>query len=141
VKTRDEKRAGMTRELIDLFQEEGFRILGACGVAGYPSPAPIHNDGYGDQQDKVPDALAYDDQKKCFVIGLVITGDESLESEELLTEYNVFLDQKDAVTGEPHHLYILLPPALTSDLTALLTHYIHREYWHKLVLVPSERHS
>ena len=135
----EEARAGLIRELLHFFDKEGFQVLAASGIAGYSEPPAFPNDGYGDQGSKTPDIFAYDGNKKCFVIGLVVTEGEDLESETLLTKYNVFLDQKDTRTGVPHRLYIITPPSLSNDLTAFLTHYIHPEYWHKMVIVCSKQ--
>ena len=135
----NDKRELLIHELLEYFEKEGFRILSAKNEIGYQLPSAVPNDGYGDQQNKTPDILAYNDEKKNFVLGIVKMQDDNLESEESLTEYNVFLDQKDDITGEPHRLYIMLPSSRVHEMTALLTHYIHREYWHKVVIVASHQ--
>ena len=132
-------RGKLIHELVEYFKKEGFRILSAKNEIEYHPPSALPNDGYGDQENKPPDILAYDDVKKNFVIGIVKVPEDNLESEESLTEYNVFLDQHDTITGEPHRLYIMLPSSRVHEMTALLTHYIHREYWHKVVIVASQQ--
>ena len=110
-------------------------------MIGYHRPAPVANDGYGDQENKQPDILAYNPEKKCFVIGIARTGEGDIASEDSLTEYNVFLDQKDKLTGEPHRLFIIVPSSRVNDITSLITHYIHREYWHRINIVSSQKYS
>jgi hypothetical protein len=134
---KDEKRSRLVRELLEYFNEQKFQTLAARNVEGYPEPDPIHNDGFGDQEDKKPDILAYDGVEKCFLLGIVRTGENDFESEGSLTEYNVFLDQLDERYKKPYRLYIIAPANKISQLTSLITHYIHREYWHKITFVSS----
>ncbi|HZY09713.1 MAG TPA: hypothetical protein VFF29_01020 [Bacteroidota bacterium] len=133
-----QKRSTLINELVEYFLVEGFDIIAAKDVIGYHKPVPVVNDGYGDQKDKVPDILAYDQIKKCFIVGIVRVDENEFDSEESLTEYNVFLDQKDKVTGEPHRLFIMIPSAGVNTMTSLITHYIHREYWHRVMIVTSK---
>ena len=135
----DEIRILLRRELLEYLLADGFTVLAAKDTDGYVEPVPEHNDGYGDQADKSPDVLAYDPREKRRIFGIVRTGVNDLESEGSLTEYNVFLDQTDKMTGDPCRLYIIIPPSKIQDLTALMTHYIHRDYWFKIVLVSSTR--
>ena len=134
-----EEKIHLIQELVEYFRHEGHDIISAKQSIGFRSPAPLPNDGYGDQQPKQPDVLAFDKTKKCFLIGITRVAKSELDSEESLTEYNVFLDQKDQVTGEPHRLLIMVPPSCINDMTSLLTHYIHREYWHRVTIVSSAR--
>ena len=70
-------------------------------------------------------------------IGIVKTDGDEFDSEESLTEYNVFLDQKDTLTGEPYRLFIMVSSSRVNEITSLLTHYIHREYWHRITILSS----
>ena len=135
----DEIRKVLREELLEYLTGEGFAVLGAKDSPGYGEPPRAHNDGYGDQKDKSPDILAYDAAGKRRIFGIVRTGDDDLETEGSLTEYNVFLDQTDSETGEPYRLYIIIPSSKIQDLTALMTHYIHRDYWFKIVIVSSRK--
>ncbi len=134
-----EEKIHLIKELVEYFRREGYDIISAKQSIGFRSPAVLPNDGYGDQQSKQPDVLAFDKTKKCFLIGITRAAKSELDSEESLTEYNVFLDQKDQVTGEPHRLLIMVPPSCINDMTSLLTHYIHREYWHRVTIISSTR--
>jgi len=136
---RSEKHHRLVEELVSLFQEQGFHILGADGVAGFPEPDRLPNDGYGDQEPKSPDVHAFDPKTKRTIFGEAKTGDEDFETEHSLTQYNVFLDQFDKVTGEQARLYIILPSTKVAEFNTLLTHYIHREYWASIVLVQSKQ--
>jgi len=138
---RDLQHLRLTQELLGYFQNEGYDILSTKDSSLYPQPHPLVNDGFGDQEDKTPDILAFDKVKNRYAVGLIITEDEDIESEELLTKYNVFLDQRDHTTGNDYLLVILAPSSRLNDLTRLLTHYIHREYWHRLIIISSGKLS
>jgi len=126
-------------ELVELFLHEGFLVSGADGVEGYAPPPELSNDGYGDQEDKAPDVYAYDQTRKVYIIGEAKTGRGDLETEHALTQYNVFLDQVNRLSGKPFYCYMIVPSSRVAEVQALLTHYIHRDYWHRLVFVSSSR--
>lgn len=132
-----EKRLQLVRELFEYFQNQELELVAVRDSADYPEPEPIHNDGYGDQKDKKPDIVAFDRNRQCFLLGIARTGENDFESEESLTEYNVFLDQADDRYKKPYRLYIITPSNKISQLSSLITHYIHREYWHKITFVNS----
>jgi hypothetical protein len=133
-----DKHQVLVEELVTLFQQQNFSILGADGVADFPFPKKLDNDGYGDQEAKVPDVYAFDPASKRFIIGEAKTGEDDLETDHALTQYNVFLDQFDKKTGQQAKLYIILPPAKLAEFNSLITHYIHRDYWGNIVLVQSK---
>lgn len=133
---RDDRRQQLVEELVLVFKREGFRILRAA-LADYSPPEPLPNDGYGDQQPKSPDVYAFDQTSQRQVIGLAKTGEEDFETEEALTEYNVFLDQVDRSTGRPAKLYVIVPGDKLAEFNTMITHYIHRDYWKNLVVVSS----
>jgi len=128
----------LVAELVTLFQQQNFSILGADGIPGFPFPKRLHNDGYGDQEAKVPDVYAFDPASKRFIIGEAKTGEDDLETDHALTQYNVFLDQFDKKTGQQAKLYIILPPAKLAEFNLLITHYIHRDYWGSIIIVQSK---
>ena len=135
----DEKRNPLIQELLEYFQTVGFEIRGVRGDFAFPQPPFLHNDGYGDQRKKMPDILAFDTLMGEFVLGLVRTSLKELDTEESLTEYDVFLDQKDKQSGKAYRLYIIVPSSLVSEMNSLITHYIHRELWHLVTVVASRR--
>jgi hypothetical protein len=128
----------LKNELLAYFNKERFRIFGVKESNEYPAPSFLDNDGYGDQQDKQPDILAFDDVNECFVVGLIKLTKKSLEAEDSQTEYNVFLDQKEIQNGQPYRLYIIVPSILSHEITGFMTHYIHREYWYRITIVVSK---
>jgi len=132
-----DKRTQLVYELLEYFLKEDFETITARNVDGYVEPDSIHNDGFGDQEDKQPDVVAFDKSEKRFLLGIARTGNEDLESEGSLTEYNVFLDQVDEKYQKPYRLYIIAPSNRMSELTSLITHYIHREYWNRVTFVSS----
>lgn len=134
----EEKKSQLAKELLEYFIKQDFQPVAARGLSGYREPEPIHNDGYGDQEDKPPDILAFDSTEQCFLVGIARIGDKDLESEGSLTEYNVFLDQVDERYKKPYRLYIIAPSNKISQLTALITHYIHPDYWQKITFVSSQ---
>ncbi|MBI5216352.1 MAG: hypothetical protein HY960_11420 [Ignavibacteriae bacterium] len=135
----DEKNHILTQELLEYFQAVGFEVRGVRGDFGFPQPALLHNDGYGDQQGKMPDIFAYDTLMKEYVLGIVRTSFEELDIEASLTEYDVFLDQKDKQSGKSYRLFIIVPSSLVSEMNSLITHYIHRELWHLVTVVASRK--
>lgn len=128
-------------ELLDYFRAENYTIVGAKNVEGYPSPAGLHNDGYGDQQDKQPDVLGFDDVNGRFVIGVVKTRDDDLESSDSLTQYDVFFDHKNTKNGKSSRVCFLLPGDMIPEFTAIITHYIHRDYWENMMIIRSKADS
>jgi hypothetical protein len=133
------KKSILVRELYEYFLSQNFQIVSAIDVEGIRYPKPLINDGYGDQENKMPEILAYDPKENCFIIGATRTSKDELASEESLTEYNVFLDQKDAATNTPYRLYVNVPATLVNEFHSLVREYIHREYWHKIVVIGSSK--
>ena len=127
-------------ELVDYFKKEAFIVLGVRDSHTFPPSPSLHNDGYGDQENKHPDIFAFDPESGCHVVGIVRKTRQELESEGSLTEYNVFLDQKDDQNNKPYRLYVILPDTLADEFTAFIQHYIHREYWYRIIVVRS-RHN
>jgi hypothetical protein len=136
-----EKHFELVEELVEIFRDRGYKILAADGVTGLPLARPLPNDGYGDQQAKAPDIYAFDETTRCYIIGEAKTGDGDLETEHALTQYNVFLDQFDKHTGAPAILFIILPALKIPEFNSLITHYIHPDYWSKIVVVRSNVHE
>ncbi len=135
----DEKKNILIQELLEYFIGVGFRIEGVHGNIGYAQPPFLHNDGYGDQKKKMSDIFAFDTLMNEHVLGITRTSFEELATEESLTEYDVFLDQKEAKIGKPFRLFIIVPSALVSEMNSLITHYIHRELWHLVTVVASRK--
>jgi len=133
-----EKHAVLIEELLDIFKERGFDILGADGVSDIPPARPLHNDGYGDQENKSPDIYAYDKRRHCYIIGEAKTGNGDFETDHALTQYNVFLDQFDKSSGLQADLYIIVPASKLPEFNSLITHYIHPEYLESIVVVSSK---
>ena len=134
-----EKHQSLIDELVGIFQSEGFTVTEAEGKAEFQTPRELHNDGYGDQEDKAPDIYAYDPTNKRYVLGEAKTGADDLETDHALTQYNVFLDQEDRRTRKRTKLYMILPSTKVPEFNTLITHYIHRDYWQNIVVVSSER--
>ena len=134
---RNDKHQRLVEELVTVFQQNGFEVLAADNVSGFPSPNRLSNDGYGDQEPKSPDVYAFDPATMRYIIGEAKTGDDDLETEHSLTQYNVFLDQFDENTSRQARLYIILPSDKVAEFYTLITHYIHRDYWGSIVIVQS----
>ena len=134
-----EKHLELVTELVEVFKENGFEILGAVGGLGYAEPLGLPNDGYGDQEEKAPDVYAYDGKRRCYIIGEAKTGKGDFETEHALTQYNVYLDQVHRRSGQRAFLYVIVPSSKVPDFNALITHYIHRDFWGNIVLVSSHR--
>ena len=135
------KHQNLVKELVELFLHEGFLVSGADGVSGYTPPPELPNDGYGDQEEKAPDVYAYDTARKVYIIGEAKTGDGDFETEHALTQYNVFLDQVTRSSGKPTYCYLIVPSSRLAEFQAFLMHYIHRDYWPRIVFVSSSRYE
>jgi len=133
------KHQSLIEELVELFKEFGYSISGADGIEGYYPPIELRNDGYGDQEDKMPDVYAFDKVTNRYIIGEAKTGKNDFETEHALTQYNVFLDQLDKRTRMRALCYIIVPSSYAVEFNTLITHYIHRELWENIVVVQSKR--
>ncbi len=122
-----------------MFEGGGLKILGAAGSEKYDVPPRLKNEGYGDQEDKRPDIFAIDEKTGQYVIGVARLGENDLETDHALTQYNVFLDQFDPRTGERARLIVIMPPSKVAEFNTLITHYIHPDLWEALSVVGSHR--
>jgi len=136
-----EKHQILIEELLSILIKLGYRILGVDGLSGAPLVHELHNDGYGDQEDKTPDIYAFDEKGGRYIIGEAKTGDNDFETEHALTQYNVFLDQFDKKTGQQAILHVIVPSSKVAEFNSLITHYIHPDYWQSIVLVSSQTQS
>ena len=69
-----QKHQALIDELIGIFQRDGFLVSEAEGRDDFHPPRELHNDGYGDQEDKAPDIYAYDPTNKFYIMGEAKTG-------------------------------------------------------------------
>ena len=136
----DQKYLDLLQELVDCLRSEGFEIKSAAALEGYRRPVVVKNTGFGDQENKRPDVVAFDPKAHRYVFGVVRTTEKQLNTEDALTQYNLYLDLENKENKEPHHLYIAVPSSTVQSLTALITHYIHREYWHRVIIVSSKKY-
>ena len=125
-------------ELVEFFSQQKFTVHGAKDLAGYDVPPAIRNDGFGDLRARVPDVIGVDGENQRIIFGVVRRSVEELDNEQSLTDYNVYLDHKHSAGSRASLLVVLLPPSLLTDFTAILTHYVHREYWHRILPVASK---
>jgi hypothetical protein len=125
----------LVRQLVAYLREEGVEIKGARGIEGLDLPPPIVNDGFGSMRPRRADVIGFDPEKHRVVFGVVRPDRESLDSEDALEEYNVFLDHNASGGDRASALYVILPQELLNEFTSIMTHYVHREYWHRVVAV------
>jgi hypothetical protein len=123
-------------ELVTLFRTRGYELHGAVGMEGQEPPA-IRNDGFGSGQARRPQVIGFDAEARRIVFGLVRLNREDLDSEESLEEYNVFLDHNAGLGKQASLVLVLMPADLVPDFTAIISHYIHREYWDRIIPVAS----
>lgn len=133
----EETKNRLVRELVAYLREEGVDVKGARGIEGLHAPPAIANDGYGSARPRRADVVGFDPQKRRIVFGLVRPGRGSLDSEDALEEYNVFLDHNAGAGERASALYVIMPQDLLNEFTSIVTHYLHREYWHRVVAVGS----
>ncbi|HTY57923.1 MAG TPA: hypothetical protein VMF59_03860 [Bacteroidota bacterium] len=125
----------LVSQLLAYLKAEGMEIKGARGISGMEVPPAVANDGYGTARPRRPDVIGFDPGKRRIVFGIVRPDRESLDSEDALEEYNVFLDHNAGAGDQASVLYVIMPEELLAEFTSLVTHYIHREYWHRLIPV------
>jgi len=125
----------MLQHLVRTFIREGYTVKGVLGLEGFANPPAIRNRGFGSGRDRVPDVVGLDEMRKRIVFGLVREDRKSLDAEDALEEYNVFLDHNEGLEGKASLLLVLMPGLLVPEFTSMITHYIHREYWHRVVPV------
>jgi hypothetical protein len=130
-------RSRLVEELVEYFASQEFTVHGARGLRGYTPPPPISNDGFGDLKPRVPDVAGLDRKKQRIVFGIIRETKQELDAEQSLADYNVFLDHRQSAGDQASGLVVLLPSSLLADFTEILTHYIHREYWHRVTVVAS----
>jgi len=124
-------------ELISCFEGQAIEIKGVRALEGWEAPPLIANDGYGSARPHRADVIGFDDARKCVVFGLVRSDRASLDSEESLEEYNVFLDHNARSAEHASLLYVIMPEALLGEFASMITHYVHRDYWHRIITVGS----
>lgn len=129
---------GLVEELLEFFLSEKYTVVGAADIEPYRRPEVLHNDGYGDQQHKRPDIFAFDEINARFVIGVVKTSDDDLESAHSLTQYDVFFDHKNPANGKSSKVCFILPHDAIAEFTGIITHYIHPDYWENLTIIRSK---
>jgi hypothetical protein len=123
--------------LVDYFLSQKIDVRGALGVKGYPTPQPVRNDGFGSGRPHMPQVVGYDSFERRVVFGILRESPSSLANEEALEEYNVFLDHNAGMGKQASQLVVMLPEELIAEFTAVITHYIHREYWHRILTAAS----
>ena len=133
----EETKNRLVRELVAYLEAEGVDVKGARGIVGLDAPPLIANSGYGSARPRRADVVGFDTQKRRVVFGLVRPGRGSLDSEDALEEYNVFLDHNAEAGERASVLYVIMPQDLLNEFTSIVTHYLHREYWHRVVAVAS----
>ena len=130
-----DKENKLLRQLVEYLRKEGVEIKGARGFEGLDLPPPIANDGFGSMRPQRADVIGFDPEKRRIVFGLVRLDRMSLDSEDALEQYNVFLDHNAGDRERASALYVILPQDLMNEFTSIVTHYIHREYWHRVFAV------
>jgi hypothetical protein len=133
--TEDALREAMIQDLLRVFAREGYDVH---GYSGGPPPSRVKNQGFGSGRDRVPDVIGMDRARHRVVFALVRTDRKSLDTEEALEEYNVFLDHNEGLGERASILLVQMPAHLLPEFTGIITHYIHREYWHRVIPVAYE---
>lgn len=132
------KHQSLVHELIEYFRQEGFNVITADGIDGFSPPTELKNEGYGDQEDKVPDIFAFSLMDQRYVIGEAKTGADDFDTEESLTQYSVFADQLHPVLKKRALAFFIIPSGRTSEFQNIITHYVHREFWENIIVVQSK---
>jgi hypothetical protein len=130
-------RSILVRDLFDFFQAEKLEVHGAKGLPDYPAPPFIQNAGFNDTRPRQPDIIGLDTKAHRIAFGIIREQAADLATEDSLAEYNVFLDHNAHKGDRASVLYVMIPANLLQDFTRIITHYIHREYWNRIIPVPS----
>jgi hypothetical protein len=120
-------------QLHAFFLSSGFEVHGALGIHGVAPPPFIPNDGYGTGRNPQPSLIGFDPLQRRIVFGLVRERRADLDSEESLEEYNVFLDHNTRLGPRASAVYVIMPGEFLTDFGDIVSHYIHREYWGRIV--------
>jgi hypothetical protein len=131
----EDARERMLQAFVEVYRKEGYQIHGVRGLTGYDPPPVVKNRGFGSGQARVPDIAGIDTGRKRIVFGVIRPDRKSLDTEEALEEYNVFLDHNEGLGDQASLLLVLMPGDLLPEFTAMITHYVHREYWHRILPV------
>lgn len=131
----EELRRSLRVELVDLLRAQGFEVKGARGIEGFVGSPVIQNAEFGRLRPHIPDVMGYDPVRRRLVFGVVRTCRGELDSEDSLEEYNLYLDFNAGAGEHSARLYVMMPEDLLAEFTGMITHYIHREYWHRIVPV------
>jgi len=138
---REALRISLRHELVEALRALGLEIKGARGVEGFAGSPVIQNTQFGRLRPHIPDVMAYDPIHRRLVFGVVRCSHTELDSEDSLEEYNLFLDYNAGMGDHSARVYVMMPEELLSEFTGMITHYIHREYWHRIVPVTGGRKS
>jgi hypothetical protein len=131
----EELRRSLRHELVELMRAQGLEIKGARGIEGFVGSPVIPNAEFGRLRPHIPDVMGYDLIRRRLVFGVVRAARGELDSEDALEEYNLFLDFNAGAGEHAARLYVMMPEDLLKEFTGMITHYIHREYWHRIVPV------
>ena len=130
-----EKEKTLIHQLVRYLRAEGIEVKAARGIEGMDPPPAVVNDGFGSSRPRRADVIGFDPRGRRVVFGLVRPDRGSLDSEDALEEYNVFLDHNAGQGEQASAVYVILPQDLVNEFSSIVTHYIHREYWHRLIAV------
>jgi hypothetical protein len=125
--------ASLLDQLHAFFLSSGFEIHGAVGIEGASLPPFITNDGYGSGKDRRPAIIGFDPVQRRIVFGVTREGRTDLDSEDSLEEYNVFLDHNAGLGARASAVYVIMPAELLAEFGDIVSHYVHREYWGRIV--------
>jgi len=133
------KHQSLIQELIDYFRQEGYNVMTADGIEGYSIPIELQNNGYGDQEDKIPDIYGFSLKDQRYIIGEAKTGANDFDTEESITQYNVFADQTHPVLNRQALAFFIIPSSKVGEFQSIITYYVHREYWQNIIVVQSKK--
>ncbi len=132
-------RSLLIQELCELLLTKGFIIHGAAGDDRFAPPAPVPNGRFGNLQDILPDVEAFDPKEKRRLYGIVCLSAKEIDSEATSTRWNVFLNQPERKGEKSPLVMVMVPSGIINDLTAVITHALHPDYWGEIRLVASSR--
>lgn len=129
----DYQRRCMVHKLTAHLQAIDVNVLAAIDSDDLPLPKLFSNPGFGDQKRKQPHILGVHDKTGELFIGLVKTEQEDITDENSRTEYDLYTDL--AMRQKGINIYLMLPEDRIQQFNSFITHYLHPDFWEKIIIV------
>jgi hypothetical protein len=127
------QRSLMVHKLAEHLHAIDVTVLSAIELENLPLPKLFSNPGFGDQKRKQPHILGVHKSTGELYIGLVKTEGEDFTDENSRTEYDLYTDL--AIRQKGINIYLMLHEDRIQQFNSFITHYLHPDFWEKIMLV------